>query len=70
MKLLDETQFGNSKSFVENFDDDLKKVADHDDVYDELVPYLPAFILHKNGKDVGRTNVCFVKKNMQFFLQN
>lgn len=56
-KLIDETQFSNPKSFDYNFDDDVRKPVDRNDIYDELVPLLPTFTLHKNGKDVGRTKV-------------
>ncbi|VDN35421.1 unnamed protein product [Gongylonema pulchrum] len=56
---MDETQFSNPKSFDYDFEDDLRKPADTNDIYDELVPYLPTFVLHKNGKDVGRTSVSF-----------
>lgn len=55
---MDETQFSNPHSFDYNFEDDLRKPADTNDIYDELVPYLPRFILHKNGKDIGYTRVC------------
>lgn len=55
---MDETQFSNPHSFDYNFEDDLRKPADLNDIYDELVPYLPRFILHKNGRDVGYTRVC------------
>uniref|UniRef100_A0A915PNY7 Uncharacterized protein n=1 Tax=Setaria digitata TaxID=48799 RepID=A0A915PNY7_9BILA len=63
-KLLDETQFSNPKSFDYNFEDDFKNLADANDVYDELVPYLPTFILHKNGKNVGRTSVPIITRKM------
>ncbi|EJW87747.1 hypothetical protein WUBG_01343 [Wuchereria bancrofti] len=63
-KLLDETQFSNPKSFDYNFEDDFKKLADRNDVYDELVPYLPTFILHKNGKDAGRTSVPIITRRI------
>ncbi|VDK83345.1 unnamed protein product [Litomosoides sigmodontis] len=66
-KLLDETQFSNPKSFDYNFEDDFKKMADKNDVYDELVPYLPSFILHKNGKDAGRTSVPIITRKMPFW---
>lgn len=63
-KLLDETQFSNPKSFDYNFEDDFKKLADRNDVYDELVPYLPTFILHKNGKNAGRTSVPIITRRI------
>ncbi|CAG9535872.1 unnamed protein product [Cercopithifilaria johnstoni] len=63
-KLLEETQFSNPKSFDYNFEDDLKKYADKNDVYDELVPHLPSFTLHKNGKYAGRTSVPIITRKM------
>uniref|UniRef100_A0A0R3RN53 Uncharacterized protein n=1 Tax=Elaeophora elaphi TaxID=1147741 RepID=A0A0R3RN53_9BILA len=66
-KLLDETQFSNPKSFDYNFEDDFKKWADKNDIYDELVPYLPSFILHKNGKDVGRTSIPIITRKMPYW---
>ncbi|VDK64137.1 unnamed protein product [Onchocerca ochengi] len=63
-KLFDETEFSNPKSFDYNFEDDFKKLADRNDIYDELVPYLPTFILHKNGKNAGRTSVPIITRKM------
>ncbi|EFO27587.2 hypothetical protein LOAG_00906 [Loa loa] len=63
-KLLDETQFSNPKPYDYNFEDDLKKLADKNDIYDELVPYLPTFVLHKNGKNAGRTSVPIITRKM------
>ncbi|VDN08372.1 unnamed protein product [Thelazia callipaeda] len=62
--LLEETQFINPKSFDYAFDDDLRKTVDRNDIYDELVPFLPSFIVFKNGKEAGRTNVPIVTRKV------
>lgn len=63
--VLDETQFSNPKSFDYHFDDDMKAFADTNDIYDELVPYLPRFVIYKNGRDAGYTRVSFFPFNYQ-----
>ncbi|VDM26168.1 unnamed protein product [Toxocara canis] len=63
-RVMDETQFSNPHSFDYNFEDDLRKPADTNDIYDEVVPFLPGFVLHKNGKDVGYTRVPIVTRKV------
>ncbi|VDK51362.1 unnamed protein product [Anisakis simplex] len=62
--IMDETVFSNPLSFDYNFDDDVRKPADIYDVYDELVPHLPGFVLHKNGKDIGYARVPIVTRRL------
>ena len=54
--LIDETQFKNPNDY--SFDDD-QDDTDLENAYDEKVPYLPKFILHKNGFDRGYTRVSY-----------
>ncbi|VDD91146.1 unnamed protein product [Enterobius vermicularis] len=60
--VLDETRFSNPSSFDYSFYDDDDNVADSNDIYDELVPYLPGFNVHKNGVDIGYTRVPIVTR--------
>uniref|UniRef100_A0A915EER8 G-protein coupled receptors family 1 profile domain-containing protein n=1 Tax=Ditylenchus dipsaci TaxID=166011 RepID=A0A915EER8_9BILA len=60
ISLVDETQFEFPKDY--EFDEDLKKVADLKDAYDEVVPYLPKFEVHKNGENIGFTRIKIVTR--------
>lgn len=55
--MIDETQFKypHEYEFTDDQDD-----TDFDNAYDEKVPYLPKYILHKNGFDQGYTRVSFI----------
>jgi hypothetical protein len=59
VSVIDETQFKHPNDY--SFDDD-KDAADLDNAYDEKVPYLPKFVLHKNGMDQGYTRVPIVTR--------
>lgn len=65
--VLDETRFSNPSSFDYSFYDDDDNVADSNDIYDELVPYLPGFNVHKNGVDIGYTRVSNFYCTMNIF---
>jgi hypothetical protein len=57
--LVDETQF--KFPYEYEFTDDQDE-TDLQNAYDEKVPYLPKFILHKNGFDQGYTRVPIVTR--------
>uniref|UniRef100_A0AC34FC18 Uncharacterized protein n=1 Tax=Panagrolaimus sp. ES5 TaxID=591445 RepID=A0AC34FC18_9BILA len=59
VSLIDETQFKNPYEY--EFTDDQDE-TDLDNAYDEKVPYLPKYILHKNGIDQGYTRVPIVTR--------
>ena len=54
---MDETQAKFPNDYSDDFDSDLQKGADVGDIYDEVLPSLPRFELHKNGKNMGWTSV-------------
>uniref|UniRef100_A0A0N5B0Y4 VWFD domain-containing protein n=1 Tax=Syphacia muris TaxID=451379 RepID=A0A0N5B0Y4_9BILA len=59
--LYDETQFTNPLSSEYTFDDNIgDKTADYNDIYDEYIPVLPGFNVHKNGVDIGFTKVMYI----------
>ncbi|KAI6191090.1 hypothetical protein M3Y97_00190000 [Aphelenchoides bicaudatus] len=53
IEMIDETQFKNPEGST--FEDELQKKIDFSDEYDELVPKLPSFQVHKFGKNIGFT---------------
>ncbi|CAI4221718.1 unnamed protein product [Auanema sp. JU1783] len=60
--LLDETIFTNPKSFDYDFDEDIMKSADTNDIYDQVVRQLPAFQVFRKGHDEGYTKVPIVTR--------
>ncbi|KAI1724561.1 hypothetical protein Ddc_05803 [Ditylenchus destructor] len=62
IELVDETQFKLADDYEADFSDDLKKPADLEDAYDEIVPYLPKFEVHKNGENIGFTRIKIVTR--------
>lgn len=60
-QVMDETQPRFPNDY--NFDEDLKKPADLSDAYDELVPSLPKFEVHKNGKKIGFDRINIVTRS-------
>jgi hypothetical protein len=54
---VDETELAQSKDYSLDFEEDLRKVAEFGDIYDQQLPPLPKFELHKNGKNMGWTKV-------------
>jgi hypothetical protein len=55
VEMVDETQFKHPE--IASFDDELTKQVDYSDEYDELVPKLPRYEVHKFGKNIGYTLV-------------
>ncbi|KAI6174176.1 hypothetical protein M3Y98_01161300 [Aphelenchoides besseyi] len=58
--MVDETQFKHPNTVA--FDDEIKKQIDYNDEYDELVPRLPRYEVHKFGKNIGYTLVPIVTR--------
>jgi hypothetical protein len=57
IELVDETELAQSKDYSLDFEEDLRKVAEFGDIYDQQLAPLPKFELHKNGKNMGWTKV-------------
>lgn len=67
IELVDETQLQFPNDYSAEFEEDLKKKADPDDAYDELVANLPKFELVKNGERAGYTKVPIVTRKQSLW---
>ncbi|KAI6243608.1 hypothetical protein M3Y99_00022600 [Aphelenchoides fujianensis] len=65
IEMADETQF--KFPDAPNFDDEVLKKVDFSDEYDELVPRLPRYEVHKHGKNLGYTLVPIVTRPKPFW---
>ncbi|CAD6187246.1 unnamed protein product [Caenorhabditis auriculariae] len=57
VELFDETALTNPESFDYDFNEDLKKSADNEDLYDQFIAQLPMYNLYKLGQNKGLTKL-------------